>query len=185
MSREILCEIFKTEERIKILRFISREIIFTGTSVTESAGTSKGHVSKYLRLLCDYGLISKEGRRYLWNENAETIQIKKMLNIDLLWQTVNLPGWAKGVGVYGSVAEGKNTNDSDLDLWILTDAYDGKTEIEAARFERNISEKTGMETHILILTGEKLADIEKRDIPFYENLMKESVVLKGESIERC
>lgn len=184
MSGEILCEIFKTEERIKILRFISREISFTGTSVTESAGTSKGHVSKYLRLLCDYGIISKEGRRYIWNENAETIQIKRMLNIDLLWQTVNLPGWAKGLGVYGSFAEGRNTEGSDLDLWVLTDAYDGKTEIEAARFERSISEKIGMETHILILTRDRLSELKKRDIPFYENLLKESVVLKGEPIER-
>lgn len=183
MKTELLCELFKTEERIKILRHIAREQVFNSVSVVEATGTSKGHVSKYLNLLAGHGLIVKEGRRYLWVENAESIQIKKMLNIDLLWQKISLPNWADGVGIYGSVAEGKDRRESDLDIWVLVENYDNQTEINAAKLERTITEATGMEAHILLLTKDKLEELRKTDIPFYERLMSRSIPLKGESIE--
>lgn len=184
MTKELLCELFKTEERIKIIRYIARESTFTAVSVVEVTGTSKGHVSRYLNLLSGYGIVIREGRRYRWIENAESIQIKKMLNIDMLWRYISLPEWAEGIGVYGSVAEGMDTKESDLDIWVLVRSYDSRTEINAAKLERRISEATGMETHILILTREKLEDLRKTDIPFHESLIRRSIALKGESTDK-
>jgi len=106
-----------------------------------------------------------------------------MLNIDMLWRYISLPEWAEGIGVYGSVAEGMDTKESDLDIWVLVRSYDSRTEINAAKLERRISEATGMETHILILTKEKLEDLRKTDIPFHESLIRRSIALKGESID--
>lgn len=182
METEFLCELFKTEERIRILRYIAREQEFSSVSVVEATETSKGHVSKYLNLLARDGLVVKEGRRYRWVENAVTRQVKKVLNIDLL-RGIDLPSWADGIGVYGSVAEGRDRTGSDLDIWVLVEKYDDQTEINAARLERTVTGATGMEAHILLLTGDQLEALKETDVPFYEKLMRQSMVLKGEDIE--
>ncbi len=56
-------------------------------------------------------------------------------------------------------------------------------EMMAARMEKAISEEVGVETHILILTSNRLSDLRETDTPFYLSLLRTGYTLKGESIE--
>jgi len=51
MGKPVLTELFKTEERIRILRYVAGQRQVTTTAVTGATGTSKPLVSRYLRLV--------------------------------------------------------------------------------------------------------------------------------------
>lgn len=183
MRKPALTELFKTEERIRILRYVARRSPVTTTAVVGATGTSKPLVSRYLRLLVQNDFCTQHGREYTWNENARCLAVKHLLNIDLLVAAVPLPEWARGVGVYGSYAEGTNTADSDLDLWMLVDEYTPDLEVFAARIGKSASAAVGTEANLLILTPERLSDLRESDRPFYTNLSRSSVTLGGASID--
>ncbi|WP_214083926.1 helix-turn-helix domain-containing protein [Methanoculleus sp.] len=183
MGKSVLTELFKTEERIRILRHIAERSPVTATAVAAATGTSKALVSRYLRLLAQNGFCTQRGREYAWNENARSLAVKRLLNIDLLMTAVVLPEWAQGIGVYGSYAEGTNTADSDLDLWVLVDEYTPDLEVPAARVGKSAGAAVKTEANLLILTPDRLSDLRETDQPFYTNLVQSSVTLGGASID--
>ncbi|WP_292737831.1 hypothetical protein [Methanocalculus sp.] len=65
------------------------------------------------------------------------------------------------------------------DLYLLVPEYAPDLEMMAARMERAISEEVGVETHILILTSNRLSDLRETDTPFYLNLLRTGYTLKG------
>ncbi|MBA7473518.1 hypothetical protein ES707_08858 [subsurface metagenome] len=152
-------------------------------SSCRATGTSKPLVSRYLRLLVQNDFCTQRGREYAWNENARSLAVKRLLNIDLLVAAVPLPEWARGIGVYGSYAEGTNTADSDLDLWVLVDEYTPDPEVPAARVGKTASAAVGTEANLLILTPGRLSDLRETDRPFYNNLIRSSITLGGASID--
>jgi hypothetical protein len=183
MEKPVLTELFKTEERIRILRHVAGRSPVTATAVAGATGTSKPLVSRYLRLLVQSGFCKQNGREYSWNENARSLAVKRLLNIDLLVTAVPLPEWARGIGVYGSYAEGTNTVDSDLDLWVLVDEYAPDLEVLAARVGRAAGAAVGTEASLLILTPKRLSDLRETDRPFYNSLTRSSVTLGGASVD--
>ncbi len=183
MGKSVLSELFKTEERIRILWYVAERSPVTATAVAAATGTSKALVSRYLRLLARSGFCTQRGREYIWSGNAQSLAVKRLLNIDLLVAAVPLPEWARGVGVYGSYAEGTNTADSDLDLWVLVDEYTPDLEVPAARVGRSAGAAVGTEANLLILTPDRLSDLRETDQPFYTNLVRSSVTLGGASID--
>ena len=185
MGKPVLTELFKTEERIRILRYVAGQRQVTTTAVAGASGTSKPLVSRYLRLLVKGGFCTQRGRAYTWNENARSLAVKRLLNFDLLAAAVPLPEWSRGIGIYGSYAEGTNTADSDLDLWVLVDEYTPDLEIPAARVEKDASAAAGTEANLLILTPERLSDLRETDQPFYTSLIRSSVTLEGASIDNA
>ena len=96
---------------------------------------------------------------------------------------LDLPEWAKGIGCYGSFAEGTNSIGSDLDLFVFVENYSGELELKTAKLERDTEKITGTETNILILTPGKLQDMQKNDTPFYNSLMRTAITLRGSGIE--
>ena len=87
-----------------------------------------------------------------------------------------------GIGIFGSWAEGTNTYESDLDMWIMVDPY--PSEHELARLQKDIRTMAGVEVNMLVLTDEKVERIKRTDLPFYNSLVRTSIILKGESIDR-
>jgi DNA-binding transcriptional ArsR family regulator len=55
MGETALTELFKTEERIRILRYVAERSPVTATAVTRATGASKPLVSHHLRLLARNG----------------------------------------------------------------------------------------------------------------------------------
>ncbi len=181
--QSVLPSLFKSEDRIRILRFVSLHDTVSVHSVSNETGVSKGLASLYLNILVNYGLLSRSGRVFQ-KRNTDLWNVVKLLqNLDLLTHALRLPPWARGIGIYGSWARGTNTSESDLDIWVLVDNYDPEFEFRVAESDQDLSKLTNGPVHSLILTREKLAGIARSDQPFYANLIKDSITIEGESLE--
>ena len=179
----VLTWLFKSKERMCILRYISIRSSFTVQSVADATGVSKGLVSQYLNMFIQEELLSREHRLFSRKETVLWQTIKRLLNLDLLRTIVLLPPWAAGIGIYGSWADGTNTTESDLDLWILVKHYTPELEINAAELEQNLAAEIQCEVNSLLLTGEKLRQLKAEDQPFYLGLMKGNVTIEGKNLE--
>lgn len=182
-DQSILPSLFKSEDRIRILRFVSLNDTVSVHSVSNETGVSKGLASLYLNILVNYGLLSRSGRVFQKRNTDLWSVVKLLLNLDLLRHTLRLPPWARGIGIYGSWARGTNTSDSDLDIWVLVDKYAPDFEFRVAESDQDLSKLTNGPVHSLILTREKMAGIARSDQPFYANLIKDSITIEGESLE--
>ncbi|MBA1343237.1 MAG: hypothetical protein C5S52_06525 [ANME-2 cluster archaeon] len=187
----MLTELFKTKERLKILYYVMYQTSFTVSQVSKETGVSKGLVSRYLNYLNTAGLLNRSGHSYCPDDNAHnasvdgravTRAIKVLLNLNKLNIGSLDTGWAAGISIFGSWAEGTNTYESDLDVWIMVDPY--PSEHELARLQKDIRTMAGVEVNILVLTDEKVERIKRTDLPFYNSLVRTSITLKGESIDR-
>ena len=177
----MLTELFKTEERARVLRHVMFRSALSVAEVSRATGITKGLVSRYLRRLVECGLLQKNGRRYSPLDGAHSRAIRLLLNLERIDLSALSLGSAKGLGLYGSWARGTNHQDSDLDVWIRADSLPPESEL--ARLQRDLSLQAGVEVNLLVLTPEKLQRLKREDPPFYNSLVTNSVTLKGESIE--
>jgi predicted nucleotidyltransferase len=177
----MLSELFKTEERLKILNYVIYKDAFTTAQVAKETGVTKGLVSRYLRFLVAHQLLIKSGNEYHPLVNTWMKAIKVLLNLDKI-KTDSLDlSWAKGIGVFGSSAEGTNTSESDFDIWVLVETY--PSEYDLAKLQKDLRLMTGAEVNMIVLTLKKIEDLKGADPPFYNSLVRTSMVLKGESLE--
>ncbi len=171
-----------SKERVETLTFIlERETVGVEETAT-LLGRSKGFVSQFFSLLEEEGILKKTGRRYRVLKSPKVRAIKILLNIARITEVLekHRKDWMVSVGIYGSFAKGENTEDSDLDIWIAVDEYPEEREI--ARVEREFSEEIGKQTHLLILTKERIDRLRKEDPVFYCELIN-SFVIWGEGLE--
>jgi predicted nucleotidyltransferase len=177
----VLPEIFKTGPRITILRHILTGPPATVQDIAGATGTSKALVSRYLTVLARYGLLTRDGRIYRRTDGSLTRAVKVLLNLDRLMPLISLPEWADGIGIYGSWADGSNTGESDLDLWVLADAYPGEGPL--GQLISLLTGALGVEVHLLFLSPPKLRDLRKEDPPFYHAFIRSAIVLRGKGVE--
>lgn len=177
-----LAELFGTEERVKIFAYaMFASEPFTVKMVSEETGVTKGLVSRYLRRLKSFGFLEKHKKLYTSADTPKVRAVKILLNIDKIDTNRLDLGWTEGIGLFGSWAQGTNRHESDIDVWVTTAKYPAEERI--ARLQREIRNMAGSETNLLILTPEKIKVIKNTDAPFYNSLIKSSLVLKGEFIE--
>jgi len=176
-----LSALFRTKERLILLRAALTVPACTVQQVAGKTGISKGLVSQYLALLEHEGLLTRQDRLYRIHNSARTVAVKRLLNINQVLAVFKKPAWALGIGMYGSWAEGTNTETSDLDLWVFT--KDPPPGIAVAGVERTVSRALSAEVHILVLNREKMAGMKKSDEPFYRLFSRQSITLEGESPE--
>ena len=147
--------------------------------IATKTGLSKGLVSPYLVLLEHEGLLEKKDRTYTLKFSPLTVSVKRLLNIDLVTSIFKKPVWAMGIGMYGSWAEGTNTEESDIDLWLYGENLPSGTAV--AELERGISRAFSAEVHILVLNSDKITAMKKTDEPFYRSFVRQKITLEGES----
>lgn len=182
----MLTELFKTEERAKILRYVMFRSSFSVSEVSRSTGVNKGLVSRYLRLLEDLGLLIRDGRKYALLDGALPRAVRLLLNLEKLNISTLATGpleelrGLKSLGLYGSWARGMNSLDSDLDVWINADARPEESDL--ARLQRDLSTLTETEVNLLVLTPQKLAELRINDPPFYSSLIMNSLTIKGKPL---
>jgi predicted nucleotidyltransferase len=177
----MLTELFKTEERAKILSYVMFHNAFSVAEVSKTTGITKGLVSRYLHSLMEHGLLQREGRMYSPLDGAPSRAIKLLLNLERIDLSALNLSYTKGLGLYGSWAKGTNHQESDLDVWIKADSLPPENNL--AKMQRDLSLQTSSEVNLLVLTPEKLERLKKEDPPFYNSLIMNSVTLKGETLE--
>jgi len=177
----MLIELFKTEERARVLRYVMFHSSFRAAEVSRATGVTKGLVSRYLRLLVMHGLLQKEGRTYSPHDSANSRAVKLLLNLERIDLSALSLGSARGLGLYGSWARGTNHQESDLDVWIRADSLPPESML--SRLQRDLSLQADSEVNLLVLTPEKLERLRIDDAPFYNSLVMSSVTLKGDPLE--
>lgn len=178
----MLTELFKTQKRVEILNYVLYANNSSVTEISRETKVSKGLVSRFMKYLENSGLIEKSGRTYHPKDNEKTRAIKILLNLEKIDLDLDNLDWADSVGIYGSWASGENTFESDFDVWVFINKY--PSEYKIGKLNKNLRTLANTEVNMLILTPEKLERLKKTDKPFYNSLIKNSIILKGESLER-
>ena len=138
--------LFRTRERITLLRATLDVPACTVRQIASKTGLSKGLVSPYLALLEREGLLGKDKRSYQLKFSPLTIAVKRLLNLDCITSVLEKPAWASGIGMYGVWAEGTNTEESDIDLWVYAPVL--PSGIMVAELEREVARKISAEVHV-------------------------------------
>jgi len=98
----MLTDLFKTQERETILTCTLDRPSCTVQEIADATGITKGLVSRYLALLASRKILARDKMTYKLQDTPMTRHLKKLLNIERLQSIITLPGWAEGIGVYGS-----------------------------------------------------------------------------------
>lgn len=174
-------KIFSTKERLEILKFvIYKTESLNVNKVASELKLSKGLVSKFFDILIKEGTLKRTGNKFLVQDNNNTRAIKILLNLDSFDTKIfNKYKFVKSAGIYGSFVKGKNTEESDIDVWILIE----KTKEENLAKLTNDLKKRYKNIKPLYLTEEKLKTLKKEDTFFYYSLVFGSITTYGEEIE--
>ena len=144
---------------------------FSVREVSKELGISPGSASTMLNRLKSKGLVTTEvrGRLLLCSidlENPIARQLKVLLSLDTLGDLVgSLKPFAKKIILFGSAARGLDTEESDIDVFVLTtDMAKAKEAISQAR--NSISRK--LSPVIVDTTG--YSRLKREDKPFYDSI---------------
>ena len=170
--------LFSTSQRIKILGAV---IFRTGSvsvnNIASQVGVSKGLVSKYFQILLKEQILKKEKGKLVVADNASVKAVKILLNVKRIDTRIfgKYP-FVTAVGLYGSCAKGKNTEDSDVDLWVrIRDVEETKLASLTSEINKKIKN-----AKLLFLSNKKIEKLRKEDIMFYHSLSFGSIILYGD-----
>ncbi len=178
MNIEIL---LSTKERIKILgHVIYKPEYISVNKVAKDVKLSKGLVSKYLDYLAKEGILNRVNGRFLVKSNIQSKAIKILLNLNMFDLDIfKKYKFVKSAGLYGSFVKGTNTQNSDIDLWILMNKVN---EESLAKLTAELKKRFG-NVKPLYLTKAKIQLLKKEDTTFYHSLIFGSIVIYGDGIE--
>jgi predicted nucleotidyltransferase len=174
-------KLLSTKERIMILKFaLYKTSVFGVSDAAKSLRLSKGLVSKFFYILARENILKKKNNKFMVQDNPSTRAIKILLNLDDFEANIfEKFKFVKGAGLYGSFVKGKNTEGSDVDLWVLID----NTQEERLASLTNELKKKHENIKPLYLTREKIKTLKKEDAVFYYSLVFGSINVYGEEIE--
>jgi len=174
--------LLSTKERVMILKFVLYKTSpLYVNEVAKDLELSKGLVSKLFGILSRENILKKINNKFTVQNNISTRAVKILLNLDDFDTNIFKKfKFVKGAGVYGSFVKGKNTEESDIDLWILV--VDDAREEDLAKLTNKLKKKYG-NIKPLYLTKKKIKILKKEDVVFYHSLVFGSINVYGEEIE--
>lgn len=140
--------------------------------VMRKSETSKGSASRILKKLSQIGVLEKEkkGRMVFYRlnmKNAVARQFKVLFNIYSLNELVSgIKQHSRKIILFGSCAEGTDTEESDVDLFILT-SEKGKIQSKVGSYkeaERRIAP--------VIVNSNEFAELKRKDRPLYDRILQ-------------
>ena len=146
---------------------------------------SATHTALKKLLKINFVKAARKGNRKVFSLNQAALLLRKVKSLVNLDSILSLKAYAElgrmgSVGIYGSFAEGTNDEHSDLDLWVYGEGLDpAKVSGISSLFEKALKVETG----ILILNKNKLANLKNKDPEFYSRLKFTSVFTGGELFE--
>lgn len=174
--------LISSRKRKELMRLVLRDPE-KSLGVREAArecGVSPASASIFFAELEKDGVLRK-GRLNL--ENPEVRALRILFNVERVapaFGALKKRFGIKGMGIYGSWAEGTNTPASDLDVWVLMEKEPGaekQAELRGA-LRKAVG---GVELSLIFLTKGKLGELGKKDSVFYSTLFH-SYLIGGEGI---
>lgn len=139
--------------------------------VVRRTGISKGSANKILRKLSEIDVLErdKRGRMVFYSlnmENAVARQFKVLFNVYSLNELVNeIKQYCKKIILFGSCSEGTDTEESDVDLFILTN--------EKSRVNSKVnSYQVGRRIAPVIVNSNEFVELRRKDKPLYDRILK-------------
>ncbi len=172
-------ELFSTEERSRILEHVMFRENLRVTQISRALNLSKGLVSTFMRTLQANGLVRKAGNLYTPTDGFAAREVRRLINLSKVRLRRMDKQGIEGVGLYGSWSRGTNTIESDLDIWVTATEYPQQEYL--AKLSSQLRKMFGGEVRLLVLTPTKLERIKADDV-FFSNLVRDSILLWGESI---
>jgi predicted nucleotidyltransferase len=177
-------KLLSTPERARILEYLLANPggKLQVRSIARKLEVSPASVSNCLGRLREKRMI--EGNLDIKHPIVRALKI--LMNIEKLDNAVEklkpMPKEIKGIGAYGSWASGTNTENSDIDIWLLADSQ--IAEIELARMQSRLKNSLNTECSLLAVTPQKLAQMKEKDPVMYYSLVN-SFILRGAGIDRA
>ncbi len=174
-------KILSSKERQKILEdILYKEGEISVSKVSSRLNLSKGLVSDYFKILVNEYILKRNGGKYVVQDNLNVKALKILLNLNRFnWKFFEEFDFVRGAGLYGSFVKGGNTEDSDIDLYVLVEESE----------EENLAELTGKLNELderinpLYLTEDKIKHLKNEDAVFYHSLVFGSINIYGVGIE--
>lgn len=168
----------------KILSFLTLHegISFYDKEISEQTGLSRGITNRLLNQFLKSCLITRERRGRMWFYSLSKNPLFKFYriyeNLVNLTDLVNsLKSISQRIILFGSTAQGTDTAESDIDLFIITDEKDKAfKEIREFKSEREIKP--------VIQTATEYAISRKKDKAFYEQVSKGITLFEKEANEQ-
>lgn len=167
---------------LKILEFFlknpTKEIYLKELSRVLKISSGSASVILKFFLKQNYLKLKEEGNLHKYklnNDNLIIRQMKVLNNLFLLEKYISLlkKEDVYSIILYGSYANGSNIEESDIDILIISN-LDFLKEIQI------IEQKIGKEVNINVLSMEKWKNIKRNDKVFYDNIMRNHILLYGE-----
>mgnify|MGYP000425904080 CR=1 FL=1 len=165
-----------SSSQARVLRFLARHAdqTFIEREIVEATGVSRSAVNLATRALFQAGLLRREqrGRISFYSTNDHHPFVRQFKVLDTLAQLEpllkELRPLARQIILFGSCAEGTNTSESDVDLFILTHERDQVMgSIRRYAFSR---------LQLIVADTQEWMVMKEKDKAFYEQL-KRGIVL--------
>lgn len=166
---------------LRILSFISRHLgeELCAGEIKAAIKTSKGATNQTLKLLLALDIVLKKnkGNLFLYKANPDSYILKYFKILDTLLYIHNLINeiklYSSEIILYGSCAQGTNTTQSDIDLFVKTE-YKSKV-------SKIINKYRGADDSFkaVILDPMEILSSKKTDEVFYNEVKKGIILWKG------
>lgn len=148
--------------------------------IARRAAISVGSANKILRKLSEVGVLErdKKGRMVFYRLNIKSVvarQFKVLFNVYSLNKLVNeIKQDSKKVILFGSCSEGTDTEESDIDLFILTN------EKNIVGSKINSYQGTDRKIAPMTVNSNEFVQLRKSDKPLYDRVLKGIVLWETE-----
>lgn len=164
---------FVTPKMLEVLYFFASDPLeeFHEREVVRRTGVSLGAVNQILRKMYEQGLLErrKRGRMHFYRLNMRSAvarQFKVLFNVFSLDDLVGeINRDSKRIVLFGSCAEGTDTKDSDVDLFVLTPNVSAVKD-KISRFGKKI----GKRISAIVVDSDGLAKMRTGDKPLYDRI---------------
>ncbi len=176
--------LFRTRGQILILKlfFLNPNKEFHLNDIARRTGLSASYVTKELNKIEKIGLVSRreQGNMVLFGVDRKCVIYDELKRIFLKYELLDeiiareLPiDKVKYAFIYGSFAQGKETESSDIDLFIV-----GKIKENALLYViRKVEGKTGREINYIIWTEEEFRKKVRDKVPLLRNIVDDPIIM--------
>lgn len=174
-----------TKNNIRVLEELSKNNGLYIREIAERTSISPAKVHQAIKLFKEFRIVleKKVKNKKVVSLDRDSILLKKIRSLLNIFEISGLKEFKElqshgKVGVYGSFASGEDLPESDIDIWIHSDKKLNLAELKG--IARGIEKYFGKEVKLLILSKNKINNLEEKDPEFYFRIRLTSVAFNGE-----